>query len=493
MKTVFKKTLIATAALAFVGTANAAQIRNVSAETITALSAATYTTGSAEGLAKAASVTLGTGVGQLPVYIKPTVTNVEQDVLIIQVAGAKFDTTATPVLTGAGANAAQGYDFFDYQGEDTIRFRVKSGGVTATALAADHFVLSGAKLKSVAGAGGKVTLNSKVVSLNPVIGEYDKGSFDILKVAAQVAVEATTSLSKTVATAKARKQFTTAGADTFVTELTNNTAYFSALTVDSTKTAKVSYVLSGDWSFVRDADKTTFGGNANGALSSAEIATIVTATPTAVVGADTFAYSLSADNKLTVTQTVVGAAGLDTEVTFTVNPAAVADPTKAASATALNAGAFAADVTATTDDSAFAVGSAVDIGAWKIDGSVVKVPYLVLQDGRFGTVVTVSNSGSRTGEILLDIVDEAGVSIASGLVAGSSTPGSIVNVSGKIRDALVAKGKDLTKVNKFSVTVTTNVPAAEVLVYSAYTDSQNGGERAIVNNDSAVQYKGANL
>ncbi|WP_430456070.1 hypothetical protein [Rheinheimera sp.] len=67
MKTVFKKTLIATAALAFVGTANAAQIRNVSAETITALSAATYTTGSAEGVAKAATVTLGTNAGQLPV------------------------------------------------------------------------------------------------------------------------------------------------------------------------------------------------------------------------------------------------------------------------------------------------------------------------------------------------------------------------------------------------------------------------------------------
>lgn len=484
MKTVFTKTLIATAALALIGTANAASIRNLPAELGTAT--ATSVNGSLEGLLKAGSLTAQTDVA---VLLKNSVTNVEQDVLVITVAGAKFDTTATPSLVAQGAQAG-GYDFFDYQGEDTIRFRVKTGGVPATALTADHFQLTGAKLKvgSVA-ASSKVTVTSKVISLNAVIGEYDKASFDLIKVRPQLSVDATTPFKATVSTSDARKKFvlnsdvSVGGVESAVLTLTNNSSDLKALTVAAGTTAKVTHVVAGDFSFVRDADKEAFGGNANGSVNSAEIATIVAAT-----GADdTFAYTLSADNKLTVVQTAVGT--LDGAVTLTVTPPAVTTPAKASSASAINPGKFLATVTASTTDSSFNIAADADVGAWAIDGSVVKVPYLVLQDGRFGTVVTVSNSGSRTGEILLDIVDEAGVSIASALNAGSSVPGSIVNVSGKIKDALVAKGKDLKLVNKFSVTVTTNVPAADVLVYSAYTDSQNGGERAIVNNDSKVQTK----
>lgn len=484
MKTVFTKTLIATAALALIGTANAAVIRNLDTE-LAGATAGTSLNGSLEGLVKAATITAQTDVA---ILLKNSVTNVEQDVLVITIAGAKFDTTATPSLVAQGTQTG-GYDFFDYQGEDTIRFRVKTGGVPVIAGTAQHFQLQGAKLKvgSVT-SGSKVTVSSKVQALNTVIGDYDKASFDLIKVRPQLSVEATTPFKATVATAKARKEFVanadvTAGVESAVLTLTNNGSDLKALTVAAATTAKVTHVVAGDFSFVRDADKEAFAGNANGSVSSAEIATIVAAAGTD----DTFAYTLSSDNKLTVVQTAVGT--LDAAVTLTVTPPAVTTPAKASSASALNPGKFLATVTAATTDGSFNVAADADIGAWTIDGSVVKVPYLVLQDGRFGTVVTVSNSGSRTGEILLDIVDEAGVSIASALNAGSSVPGSIVNVSGKIKDALVAKGKDLKAVNKFAVTVTTNVPANDVLVYSAYTDSQNGGERAIVNNDSKVQTK----
>jgi hypothetical protein len=507
MKTVFTKTLIATAALALIGTANAASIRNLPVELGTAT--ATSVNGSLEGLLKAGTLTAQTDVS---ILLKNAVTNVEQDVLVITIVGAKFDTTATPALVAQGAQTG-GYDFFDYQGEDTIRFRVKTGGVPVVNLVGDdpattpavetylasdhHFRLTGAKLKvgSVT-AGSKVTVSSKVISLNSVIGEYDKASFDLLKVRSQLSVEATTPFKATVSTSAARKIFV-ANADvntvgvapnqvsteTAVFTLTNNSGDLKALPVTATETAKVTHVIAGDFSFLRDADKEAFGGNANGSVNSAEIATILSAAATD----DTFAYSLSADNKLTITQTAVGT--LDTAVTVSVTPPAATTPSKAASATALNPGKFLASLAASTTDSSFAIAADADVGAWTIDGSVVKVPYLVLQDGRFGTVVTVSNSGSRTGEILLDITDEAGLPIATGFAAGQSTPGSIVNVSGKIKDALIAKGKDLTAVNKFAVTVTTNVPANDVLVYSAYTDSQNGGERAIVNNDSKVQTK----
>jgi hypothetical protein len=506
MKTVFTKTLIATAALTLIGTANAASIRNLPVELGTAN--ATSVNGSLEGLLKAGTLTAQTDVA---ILLKNAVTNVEQDVLVITIAGAKFDTTATPALVAQGLQTG-GYDFFDYQGEDTIRFRVKTGGVAAVNVTGDvantvpvenylasdhHFRLTGAMLKvgSVT-AGSKVTVASKVISLNSVIGEYDKASFDLLKVRPQLSVEATTPFKATVSTSAARKIFVANGdvntvgvapnqvsTETAVFTLTNNSGDLKALPVTATETAKVTHVIAGDFSFLRDADKEAFGGNANGSVSSAEIATILSA----AAAGDTFTYSLSADNKLTITQTAV--LGLDPAVTVSVTPAAATTPSKAASAVALNPGKFLASLAASTTDSSFNIAADADVGAWSIDGSVVKVPYLVLQDGRFGTVVTVSNSGSRTGEILLDITDEAGLPIATGFAAGQSTPGSIVNVSGKIKDALVAKGKDLKAVNKFAVTVTTNVPAADVLVYSAYTDSQNGGERAIVNNDSKVQTK----
>lgn len=496
MKTVFKKTLIATAALALVSTANAAVIRKDATEMLGATAGTSYV-GSAEGLVVNETLVLGTDAD---VFIKPKVTNVEQDVLVITVSGAKFKTDTTPVLTVAGAQTG-GYEFFDFQDANTIRFRVKSGGVPTTALAADHFELTGVTIDTTGVvAGGKITLASKVISLNAVIGEYDKASFDWVKVQAQTKLTLGDAFDQEIATAKSRREFTGDDLDavTFndtttevvqLTLATNNGTDLGTLPLTATENAKVTHVIAGDWSFLRDADKKDFGGDGNGTLTSAEIADLAAITiTTAVGGNDTFAYSLSADSsKLTITQTAVG--GVDTGLTLTVEPAAIDTPAKASSAVGLNPGKFTASVSAETDDSTFNVASNVDAGAWTIDGSVVKVPYLVLQEGRFGTVVTVSNSGSRTGEILLDIVDEAGLSIASSLNAGSSTPGSIVNVSGKIKDALAAKGKDLTKVNKFSVTVTTNVPENDVLVYSAYTDSQNGGERAIVNNDSKVQTK----
>lgn len=481
MKTVFNKTLLASAVLAFAGLANAATITPAGFGAPAAAPAAAFTA-SAEGFAFEEMVTVGPGLGNLQLGITTAVTNVEQDVLVVTFSGA------TIIKTGANASAPvlPGYDFFDIQGDNTIRFRVQTGGVPVATTAQ----LSGVNL-NVAGttAGATISVATKVLSLNPVIGEYDAGSRVLFSVKNQISAAVNPVLNAVISTQASRKTFVGGGADALTVTLTDNSGYAFALATDATVNAKATHVLSGDFGFLRDADKTAFGGNANGSLSSAEIATYVAKTGVANGTVDTFTFALSADNsKLTVTQTAVQ--GLDGDITLTITPPAEGKTAAvAATATALQAGSFSLAASLATDDSDFAIASGASAGAWTLDGSVVKVPYLVLQEGRFGTVVTVSNSGNRTGEILLDIVDEAGGPIVSGLNAGSSTPGSIVNVSGKIKDALVAKGKDLTKVNKFSVVITTNVPQNDILVYSAYTDSQNGGERAIVNNDSKVQTK----
>lgn len=89
MTTTFKKTLLATALFAVAGYANAASIRVDVADFPTAVSALTADVGSLEGLKDAETIAFGTDID---VLIKPTSTNVEQDVLIITLTGAKFDT-----------------------------------------------------------------------------------------------------------------------------------------------------------------------------------------------------------------------------------------------------------------------------------------------------------------------------------------------------------------------------------------------------------------
>lgn len=480
MTTTFKKTLLATALFAVAGYANAASIRVDVADFPTAVSALTADVGSLEGLKDAETIAFGTDID---VLIKPTSTNVEQDVLIITLTGAKFDTDVNPTLAGAAgsAYAGQSYEFFDFVGTDTARFRVRSGGVAVTAVAADHFELVATVDVSGVTAGSKISLASKVTSLNPVIGDYDKAALDLIDVKAQTSLTATTKFNAEIATADARKVFVGGGTDAAVLTLVNN-AGISALPLTAAVSAKAVHTVAGNWGFVRDADKEEFGGNANGSVNSDEIDSIVVATS----ADDTYTYALGADNKLTITQTAVGA--LDTVVTLTVTPPADATPAEADAATALSKTSFAVDTAITTTDSSFTSATGTSAGAWSVDGSVVKVPYLVLQDGRFNNVVTVTNTGSGSGEITIDIVDEAGVSIASGVSAGMSTPGSQVNLAAAIRNAVAAK-KNLANVTKFAVTITTNVPADDIAVYSAYTDVNNGGERAIVNNDSKVQTK----
>lgn len=488
MNTTFKKTLVASAILAFAGAANAATYTaggNPATSTTAALTA------SAEGLSDAGLIQIGTAGGDdFPVVITNVVTNVEQDVLEITFSGA------TIITTGANASAPTmtGYDFFDIPNSNTIRFRVATGGVlinTATDL-------EGVNLVATGGAGSTVSISSRVISLNPVIGEYDKGTGKVLDVKAQTSVAVTNGFDSIISTVDNRKFFNETDSpdavedrDIVALTLTNNAAYEFALTVDDTTNAVVEHVIKGNFAYLLDADKAAFGGNANGALSSGEIATKVAASAVAVGGADTFAYALSADAQtLTITQTVVG--DVDTAVTVNfdtfVNDLS-ADNLKAA-ATALSASAFAATITVETDDADFATATNAAVGEWKLDGSVVRVPYMVVGGGRFGVILNVTNSGSQTGEIFLDIYDEAGEPVAEGLIATEmASPNKIVSVAKDVGDALKAAGYNTTTTaTKFSVVITTNVPEDDVQVYAAYTDNTTS-ERAIVNNDSKVQIK----
>lgn len=214
--------------------------------------------------------------------------------------------------------------------------------------------------------------------------------------------------------------------------------------------------------------------NGDGSISTAERAAALTIAPAPATGPaiasnqQSLQFTGSAATAYTVTLTVPSTSG------------------KAVTPIKANTFGLTSKVVYGTSGESTYTGSA---GEWKLNGSQVRVPYLVLQDGRFSSIINVTNHGSKEGAISVDVFDEAGAKIASNYPAGTSKPGSVVSVAGPVRAALVAAGKDLTQTTKFSVQIVTNVPENDVIVYAAYADSQNGGERAIVNNDSKVQTK----
>lgn len=237
--------------------------------------------------------------------------------------------------------------------------------------------------------------------------------------------------------------------------------------------AGVKHTVTGDFSWVVDNDTTTAGLQPKAGVFAT---TGTCATP--VWAYSTTAVSLTCDAIAADTAIVIDPEANKVGVAA-ANQAILAPQTFAATSTVTYTGPAATE----------AVLNGVSAGSWTLNGSQVRVPYLVLQDGRFSSIINVTNHGSKSGAITLDVWDEAGTKVASNYAAGTSAPGSVVSVAGAARAALVAAGKDLTQVTKFSVQVVTNVPENDVIVYAAYADSQNGGERAIVNNDSKVQVK----
>ena len=145
-----------------------------------------------------------------------------------------------------------------------------------------------------------------------------------------------------------------------------------------------------------------------------------------------------------------------------------------------------ADGNGDNDTSAF---TGLNGGSWTLNGSVVRVPYMVLQNGRFSAILNVTNHSAKDGAIFVDVFDEQGEPVETNYPAGISKAGSVTSVVNAVKSALLSNGYTLNDVTKFSVQIVTNVPEDDVIVYAAYADSQNGGERAIVNNDSKVQTK----
>lgn len=479
MNTTFKKTLVASAILAFAGAANAAVVQQY-----------VPTPHSAQGIG--ASV----AAGNVDVLLKAEYA--VGDTITVKFPGAAFHSSNNPAIAGlaaaAGATAANALtdpagtlvagDMVDLTAGngivfgllnasgDTLTFRVTqldTANVPSTingVLRLTGVVFTGA---SVSAATDLNITYAAQTSTGLAIDVATTNNGKLIAVKDQFSLTSGTKADAVIDVSQDRKLFTTAGGNARFDTLALTTA--SAAYVNAVVPSKVTYTVSGDFSWV-DQD-------ANGTVTTAELETAIDGlTVAALPGGN--ALKIAADRQsISFEAAAVGTVTAD----YTISAAAPATSKLILNPTSFTA---SAKIDYPTDKSSSYNAAA---GAWTLNGSQVRVPYMVVGGSRFGMIANVTNHGAKDGAITLDIFAEDGSVIASNYPAGTSKAGSVVSV---VPALLAAIGGSPVNTTKLSFQITTNVPENDVIVYAAYTDNTTS-ERAIVNNDSKVQVKGANV
>lgn len=474
MSTVFKKTLVAAAVLAFAGASQAATISAGTEHEVTSQYLASDTAN--HTFANDFAITLGAEY-----VVNDTITLTFSQPL----AAAVSADIVVAKIDGAGSASKKGVTFAVISGggvgDKTVTYRltniVDGGGAGApgvtngVVLPLPAFQIKKADLSS----GATITFSAKTntgLDLDTTGGTARSRS--LAKVIQQFTKTAP-SFAKTIDVNADRKSFE--GADQFVTgtfNITTETTAGAKFARPIAGAAGVKHTITGDFSWVVDADTTTAG-----LQPKANVFTAANCANSA------FTYSAT---EVTLTCDAVAA-----NTTVTINIANNKVGVAADKVAVLAAQTFKAtsEVTFTGPAAKEKVLDGVDAGTWKLNGSTVVVPYMVHQYGKFSSILNVQNSGVKDGAISLDVWAEDGTVVGSNLPAGTSKAGSVVSVAKTAVDALVGKGYDLSKTTKYSVRIVTNVPAKDVTVNSAYADvSQTTVTRTPVANDSAVQNKG---
>lgn len=485
MKTTFKKTLLAAAVAGFSLNAVAA------VDVVTNSTAVTYST---ERLANTATtvtiprenfvVTLGAeyAVGDI---IKFTFSN-------DAIAASQFRSTITSsdTLLGTGlpdANVAGATITLGLLSSDatSVTYRVTEVSTAATTVGQKFTIAANATFAATASKvlSGLTVTYAAETSNGVTIDAGTKSSFQLVHTGSEFSVTAPTKLNATIDVEESRLLFSNVGGhSTTVDRLDVTTTQAAGIDTDGTGPlpvtnftnpvtfTSVKHTITGDFSWVEDADANTAGIQPDTS----------TLTLTGCAGAADADDATWTATSVSFTCTTAAAINVDFDITQGGAKAPVTVPTTSYSLESL--------VTYNVGTAKTATFGPIDAGSWTLNGSQVRVPYMVVNNSRFGIIANVANHGSKDGAITLDVFAEDGTKLASNYAAGTSKAGSVTSVAAALKAALVAAGKDLDNTTKFSFQVTTNVPQNDVQVYAAYTDATTS-ERAIVNNDGRVQSK----
>ena len=111
-------------------------------------------------------------------------------------------------------------------------------------------------------------------------------------------------------------------------------------------------------------------------------------------------------------------------------------------------------------------------GAWTLNGAQAVYNYVAVGFAGLQNTLTLSNSGTRAGAVILEAFDEAGIAYVPVTLTNELAPNSNMKISGKD----IAEAFDLTDATKLSVTVTVNAPA-NAIDFSGFTQVVGTGRQ----------------
>ena len=430
MKQLLKTTLLAATIAATCGSAVAGTITTTKS---------TYSTEGLSVLASTATITTNNLMYTLGAnYIAGDKLNVSVTAGALA-TGFSFPSEITSVTTGTGGGTIV-FSRINTTA-DSAKYRVASitSGMTSTGAVLDFKALS---LKASAVATG-------AVSATFVSTEFGGSATDI--------IDSGTGNTKTVADTKS--QLTAIAAGTKLDAI-----------IDVKQERKAFLVGLNDEVKFTIGDDTTLSGAA--AWTSSTVVMTVKGGESLTFGSSKGTTAFNKDtNLLTVSYT-----GGVTNDTITLTPAtgtkAVALEPQSFDMTANYV--FGAGATAKS----FALGNTA-AGEWKLNGAMVNIPYMPYSPSA-SQIMYITNSGSQTGDIVVNAFDEKGNSWPLGVV-GQAKGNTVTKITELVRKALAEEGFTA---GKLSITITVNAPAEDITVYAAYNA---GSVRGFVNTS---QYKG---
>ncbi|OUL57636.1 hypothetical protein [Pseudoalteromonas ulvae] len=440
----FKKTLLALAVTAFAGAASAAPGVTVTSAVVALEGNAITSVGNSK-----VQDTDGSSV-----VIEASTAYIVNDLIYLTVSGATFDVTDTPaiVVTTVGTGDA---NFIDFADANTARFRVS----TADWATGDTLTVSGFTLKT-AGATKDTVIKfaSKAVSVNPLIGDYDKATAKTAFTFAPQLVQTITPLNGEVSTAKGRAEFTSSANQDVLT-----VAYTNAHTaVDNLDITKITQVVKGNFSYVMDYDLAANGGDADGVLDAAELATAFTTTLGAAAnGADNVVYTLNtAMTELTATHNVVGdvttTQGVDASIAIELNNVGYS-----AGGSVIKAPqTFTIDTTVSNGTVSYVLPQQ-SAGAFTLDGSTDDIELMPF-GSEYAQSITVANTGSVEGAITVTL--KANGSTYTKTLDAVATANTVTNISLEVAAFAAASGVT----GNAHVNVVVNAPAGNIGVKGVY-------------------------
>ncbi|PTB85126.1 hypothetical protein C9988_02425 [Pseudidiomarina aestuarii] len=291
---------------------------------------------------------------------------------------------------------------------------------------------------------------------------------DLFAIDDQFQVEVSTDLDGVIDVEDERQTFVGAvTADQLVFEASETAVFDLAADVDG-----IDYSIAGNFSWVQDTDANTAGIQATaGTFTVTPTGAAVCTAP--VVTATALSFSCDVLDEITV-DIDTGPQGSDA---------------------VLPAGTFGVDanvqysfVGGTDSDKDL---DRVAAGAWTLNGSETFIPYMPYSRdnmSHISQIIYVTNSGSQSGEISVDVTAADGTvtNLSNADLGGIVAAPGVTKLTGEIQSAMIAKGllTGGSSTKQFALNIVVNDANDVISVYSAY--NVNGSDRGWVQNDSVV-------